>query len=216
MTLGMAVETTSTNYGVAVFDGAAVLAATTTSRADPRFESVAALAAAVLADAGRGFTELDLLAVDTGPGNLTSVRAGVAYVNGLAFSVDAEVVSVDGLTLAAHEIAAEPGEPVLVLRHAGGGAVCAGLFGDGGPRFRRGPFAETVRELVGALPEVTVGGIFRDKVQDVLPAAVVKDSGLDSPSVLALHALVTGPAGTGLHRAPFATPTTEASPLFHG
>jgi tRNA threonylcarbamoyladenosine biosynthesis protein TsaB len=212
MTLSMAVETTTVTYGVAVFTGREVHAHRTVRRDDPAFDSIGALAAAVLADTGHAFTALGLLAVNAGPGNLTSVRAGIAYVNGLAFSVGAEVVSVDALTLLAREVSPELDEPVLCLRNAGTGHAYAGLFRAGQePVLRHGQLDAVVRELAGSLPSLYVAGVFRAEARALLPDAVVKDSGTDTSSVLTLHDFVTT---VDLPRAPFATPITDSSAVF--
>jgi tRNA threonylcarbamoyl adenosine modification protein YeaZ len=212
VTLGMAVESTTVTYGVAVFTGREIHAERTVRRDDPEFASIGALAETVLTDAGRTFTELGLLAVNAGPGNLTSVRAGVAYVNGLAFSVGAEVVSADALTLLAREVAPELDEPVLVLRNAGTGNAYAGLFrADADPVLRHGPLEAVVRELAGSLPSLYCAGVFREQARMLLPDATVKDTGIDTSSVLTLHDLVTT---VDLPRAAFATPITDSSVVF--
>lgn len=212
MTLGMAVESTTVSYGVAVFTGREVHAHRTVRRDDPAFDSIGALAKAVLADAGHAFTDLGLLAVNTGPGNLTSVRAGVAYVNGLAFSVGADVVSADALTLLAREVSPELDEPVLCLRNAGTGNAYAALFRAGEPPvFRHGQLAAVVRELAGSLPSLYCAGVFRAEARSLLPDAVVKDSGVDTSSVLTLHDLVST---VELPKAAFATPITDSSAVW--
>jgi tRNA A37 threonylcarbamoyladenosine modification protein TsaB len=71
MTLGLAVETTTVHYGVAVFADRDVLAHRTIRRDGPDFGGIGDLAASVLAETGRPFGDLGLLAVDVGPGNLT-------------------------------------------------------------------------------------------------------------------------------------------------
>lgn len=208
----MAVESTTVRYGVAVFTGREVHAHRTVRRDDPAFDSVGALASAVLAETGHGFTDLGLLAVNTGPGNLTSVRAGVAYVNGLAFSVDADVVAADALTLLAREVSPELDEPVLCLRNAGTGNAYAALFRSGAdPVFRHGRLDAVVRELAGSLPSLYCAGVFRAEARALLPDAVVKDTGVDTSSVLTLHDLVST---TELPTAPFATPTTDSSAVW--
>ncbi|WP_415624399.1 hypothetical protein [Phytohabitans flavus] len=80
------------------------------SRLTPGFVNVGELAAATLREAGHGFEDLERLAVNVGPGNLGSVRAGVSYANGLAFSLQVPVLGVDSLTLTAIQ-AGRPGGP---------------------------------------------------------------------------------------------------------
>lgn len=214
MTLSIAVETNAVRYGVAVFDGRDVLAHRTMARDTPEFVSIGALAAEVVAEAGRRFADLGLVAVDVGPGNLTSVRAGIAYANGLAFGVGCPVLPVDALSLLARAAVGRIEEPVLCLHKAGGGRVYAGLFAPGArPVLRHDPLATVVPELAGGLPAVSAVGLFRDEVRQLLPDTQVKDTGIDSFSVLTLHDLVTDPHGTPPEPVAVASPLTETS--FH-
>lgn len=84
MTLTLAIETSSRDYGVAVCAGPQLLAERTFRRGEqPGFPGVGPLVAETLAAAGCSFPDLERIAVDAGPGNLSSVRTGIAYANGL-------------------------------------------------------------------------------------------------------------------------------------
>ena len=205
MTTTLAVETSSPHYGVALSTGADVVAHRTQRRDEPTFPtSIGGLAAALLDEAGVGFDRLERLAVDVGPGNLGNVRAGVAYVNGLAFSLRLPIVCADSLTLLATPLLEPGGDQVLCLRHAGGGDVHAALFSPTGEVARRfGPVRTVVPELVGDTAAVVAAGVLRDEVAALLPHARVKDSGVERPDVRTLTA----------YAATTATTTHVASPL---
>lgn len=217
MTLALAVETSSVQYGIAVFDGREVIAHRTIRRDDPEFASVGDLAAAVLGMAGRSFGELGLLAVDVGPGNLTSVRAGVAYVNGLAFSVGCPVVGIDSLRLLAHQAVGRTTRSAVCLRNAGSGNVYAGLFApDAAPVLRCGPLDSVVPLLARGRSELLAVGAFRDEVRTLLPDTKVEDTGIDTASVLTLHDLMTDPAELVPEPALVTSPLTDSSLVFSG
>jgi tRNA threonylcarbamoyladenosine biosynthesis protein TsaB len=217
--LTLAVETSSIEYGVALWTGGGVLAHRTVRRDDPSFRGIGALVSAVLEPTGRQVTDVERIAVDAGPGNLSSVRAGVAYANGLAFSLGVPIVSANSLRLLALTAGQPTDQAVLCLRHAGGVSAYAGLFRDGAAvAMRQGPLATLVPDLLaplvaGGLTAVAVAGTFRTDVKALLPDLDVRDTGVAVPPVLALCELVTA----GVDPADLvevASPLTDASPVF--
>jgi tRNA threonylcarbamoyl adenosine modification protein YeaZ len=213
--LTLAIETSSINYGVAVSTRERLITHRTVRRDSSGFVSIGVLAESVLAEAGGAFADIERLAVNVGPGNLGSVRAGVSYANGLAFSLEKPVFGADSLTLTATEVV-EGARPVLVLRNAGGGNVYAGLFRDGATvLMRHGPMRSVVPAIAGRLPEVSLAGAFRHEATGLLPDTAVKDTGVEFPNVLTLHRLVAAqPDETRF--APFASPLTDTSEVFGG
>lgn len=196
MSTTLGIETSSVAYGVAVSVDGTVVAQRTLRRDDPAFSGLADLVAAVVDD----FSTIDAVAVDIGPGNLASVRSGVAYANGLAFSLGVPILVASSLEL----LALEAGDgPALCLRDAGSGRVYAWLDGE----LRHGPFEPVVLSLVGDRPAIAVAGVHRAKVAALLPAVAVKDTGIDAPHVTTLLAAPT-------RTVEVASPLTEASPEF--
>lgn len=196
MTTTLAIETSSVNYGVAVGVDGDVVAQRTLRRDDPAFTGLAGLVASVVDD----FGTVDAVAVDIGPGNLASVRSGVAYANGLAFSLGRPILVASSLELLAREAG---DEVTLCLRDAGSGRVYAGFEGE----LRHGPFEPVVLSLVGDRPAIAVAGVHRAKVAALLPGVAVKDTGIDAPHVTTLLA-------TASKHVDVASPLTEASPEF--
>jgi tRNA threonylcarbamoyladenosine biosynthesis protein TsaB len=190
----LAVETSSINYGAAVSGGQA----RTLRRDDPAFTGLADLVESL----GVDFAGLDALAVDVGPGNLASVRSGVAYANGLAFALRKPIFAASSLELLALEAG---GADVLCLRDAGQRHVYALLDGV----LRHGPLTRVVPELVGARAAVAVAGVYRAEVAALLPEVAVKDTGLDAPQVATLLR-----AFDPARLIEVASPLTEASPEF--
>jgi tRNA A37 threonylcarbamoyladenosine modification protein TsaB len=198
VTTTLAIETSSVNYGVAVGVDGDVVAERTLRRDDPAFTGLADLVASIVDDFGR----VDRVAVDVGPGNLASVRSGVAYANGLAFSLGKPILVASSLEL----LALEAGDgPTLCLRDAGSGRVYAWFDGVR----RHGPFEPVVLSLVGEHTAIAVAGVHRAKVAALLPGVAVKDTGIDAPQVTTLLA-------AGLQPVEVASPLTEASPEFAG
>jgi tRNA threonylcarbamoyladenosine biosynthesis protein TsaB len=143
------------------------------------------------------------------------VRAGVAYVNGLAFSLNRPVFCANSLQLLAIEAIESSAAPILCLRKAWGGNVYAGLFDPGHDAvMRHGHLESVVRELVAGRPQVTVAGTFRPEVKEALPETLVMDSNIEFPSVLTLLPALSLPENH-VGRLEHATPINESSGIFN-
>lgn len=85
-------------------------------------ERILPLIRETLTEAGVEFTDLDRLAVTTGPGGFTSVRAGLAVARGLALALGRPLIGIGSLELvaqcAAETVAGDPDVPLLVLMDA--------------------------------------------------------------------------------------------------
>lgn len=215
MELTLAIETSSASYGVALFDGDTTRGLTTVRRTDPAFVNIGTLAASGLRDAGLGFDAVGRVSVDLGPGNLGSVRAGVAYANGLGFSLGIPVVGVDSLRLLAMTVRPDaPDAPVLCVRTSASGHVYAGLFTPDGPAtYRHGPHRETVLALAAGHDGLVLAGTLIKQTQQYLSDSdlATTDSGIEAPDVRVQQRAIA--AGHHVAANP-ASPITEASALF--
>jgi tRNA threonylcarbamoyladenosine biosynthesis protein TsaB len=210
--LTLALETSTATFAAALATADDVLASRALVGVPPAQRDLPALVDGLLADAGRSFADVTQVAVDVGPGNLTAVRTGVAYGNGLAFALGAGVVTANSLELMAAQ--AGPAVPVLCLRTAGAGRAYAGWFAAGAATYRHGSLAEVLRLVSG--PELVVAGDYRGEVADLLPGVLVKDSGIAGPDVRVLRWVTAGRPTVDPTRERAAAPLTEQSPLFGG
>jgi tRNA A37 threonylcarbamoyladenosine modification protein TsaB len=209
MTLTLLLETSSVQYSAALLDAGELLDYRETNRTAADYDGVPGLAETVMG--GRPFRDLGTIVVDVGPGNLTSVRSGVAWSNALAYSAGTRLLGPNSLELLA--LSVDPGGPVLTLRKAGGTTVYAGLFG-AEPVYAVGELTDVVKRLAGELPAVTVAGAFRDRVPGLLPGAAVTDSGLELPTAHAVHSWLRG-RPDAVPGENLLVPLTENSDLFH-
>jgi tRNA threonylcarbamoyl adenosine modification protein YeaZ len=210
--LTLALETSTATFAAALATADEVLATRELAGVPPARRDLPALVDGLLAAAGRSFADVTRVAVDVGPGNLTAVRTGVAYGNGLAFALGAAVATADSLEVMAAQVG--PGVPVLCLRNAGAGRAYARWSAGGTDAYRHGPLAEVVRAVTG--PEVVVAGDFRAEVADLLPGVLVKDSGIAGPDVRVLRWVTADRPVLDPARERPASPLTEASALFGG
>jgi tRNA threonylcarbamoyl adenosine modification protein YeaZ len=210
--LSLSIETSTATFAVALAENDRIVAVRVLEGVPPARRDLPALVADLLAGAGRSFGELGRVALDVGPGNLTAVRTGVAYGNGLAFALGLGVATADSLELMAAQAGA--GVPVLCLRNAGGGRAYGAVFGDGDTRYRHGPLRDVAAAV--STPEVVVAGDFRTETAQLLPGVLVKDSGITGPDATTLHRITAGRPVLDPTRERAASPLTDTSPLFGG
>lgn len=216
MSLTLAIETSSPNYGVVIGAEHEVLVHGECLHDHPSFQSIGELTASLVADVGAKLGDISRVGLDVGPGSLSSVRAGVAYANGLAFSLGIPVYGLSSLELMAAQVLANHDLPVICMRKSQGGNVYAGLFTKlGPPTLRYGQLSQTIAELAGDVRELCVAGAHSSAVSDVLPQARVHVTGIDVPSVLTLYRILTDPNRDHGQPTALATPLTEAATVFH-
>jgi tRNA threonylcarbamoyladenosine biosynthesis protein TsaB len=227
MALLLSIDTSSRTYAVAAGAGDRPDAVRTARRGEPGFEGVGGLASAVVADLGARFRDIEVIAVDTGPGGLSSIRSAVAYANGLAFSLGVRVFPVTSLELMA--IAAEgatgakatAADPVLSLKRAQGGNVYAGLFADGEMTvMRHGQPGEILPELTGGLAAFRLAGLTAADLDGLAApgltgGAAVTETGIGEADVTVLYETAKASVRAPDRTAALATALNEGSPVFH-
>ncbi len=159
-------------------------------------ERLPSLVRQVVEEAGLRLSELETLAVLTGPGSFTAIRAAVAAARALALATGRPVHALSALELGA-ELAGGDG-PVLVLAPAGRGEMAAQLFAD-----RDHPLGEP--SLLGPddIAAATVGA----------PRWVLVDPEPGSPLTAAGPAEVVRTSGLALARAALARAGRGRPPL---
>ena len=101
----LALDTATPAMTVALHDGARVLAGQTTVRSRGHGELLAAMIEQVLAAGGAKRTDLQAIAVGTGPGPYTGLRAGLVTARVLASALDVPAVGVCTLDVIARAAA---------------------------------------------------------------------------------------------------------------
>lgn len=149
----LGLETTAKVASVALLCGGRLVAERAVTGQKRHAETVLPLACALLDEAGLRLADVDLFAVDIGPGSFTGVRIGVATANALAFALGKQVVGVSALDALYMDVQPPAGAPVCVAIDAGGGRAYAALY-RGGARVA-GPEAVLLEEYVRGLPAGT-------------------------------------------------------------
>lgn len=217
MRLVLAIEASSRTYTVAVGDGELPRVQRESRRDDPAFAGLGELVAQTVAAAGAAFADIEAIAVDVGPGGLSSIRAAVAYANGLAFSLGVKVFPLTSLELMAIAAVQARGGPLLCLKRGTGGNTYGGLFVGGEAReMRYGPASSIVPELAVGLDEVYAAGASDFDLARLLPGVAVRDTGIANADVMVLYQTARAALADQERLVTAATAVNEGSWMFHG
>ena len=123
----LAVDTSTAQLGLALYDGAVVIAELTwTSRARHTVELAPALSG-LLDRTGISMKDLAALGVAIGPGSFTSLRVGLAFVKGLALARHLPVIGVPTLDTVAASMPVQ-NIPLAAVLQAGRGRIALGWY----------------------------------------------------------------------------------------
>lgn len=216
MRLVLALEASSRTYAVAAGDEEVPRVLRESHRDDPAFAGLGDLVAQTLAAAGGTFSDIEAIAVDVGPGGLSSIRAAVAYANGLAFSLGVRVFPVTSLELMALAALGARSGPLLCLKRGTGANTYGALFVNGEvTEMRYGPAGSIVPDLAAGLAEVHVAGASADEVAGLLPGTTVRDTGIANADVTVLYQAARAALADPERLVPAATAVNEGSLMFH-
>ncbi|NTW35799.1 MAG: tRNA (adenosine(37)-N6)-threonylcarbamoyltransferase complex dimerization subunit type 1 TsaB, partial [Syntrophobacteraceae bacterium] len=93
----LAVDTSTPQIGLALYDGARVLAESLWISKARQTVELAPAVAEMLARTGQTIAEVTALAVALGPGSFTSLRVGLSFVKGLALSRNLPLIGIPTL-----------------------------------------------------------------------------------------------------------------------
>lgn len=166
----LAVDTSCAVASAAIIvDGACTLARNAdTSRRHA--ETIQPLVEAILDEAGLTIREIDLFAVDIGPGSFTGVRIGVSMVNAMAYAAGKQIVPVDALCVLA-EPYADTDRTVAAVIDAGNHNAYFAMFCAG--EVLLSPDAPSMAECVEKIPDgaVIVGDSGLNGTEKTYPSA---------------------------------------------
>jgi tRNA threonylcarbamoyladenosine biosynthesis protein TsaB len=123
----LAVDTSTAQVGLALYDGAQVMAEYAWRSSRRHTVELAPAIADLLARCGATMDQVHALGVALGPGSFTSLRVGLALVKGLALSRHIPLIGIPTLDILAH---AQPAgrHPLLCAIQAGRGRFAVGAY----------------------------------------------------------------------------------------
>jgi len=152
----LAIDTTAAVATAALFQGGALIAEREADAGKKHAETLLPLIDDILEENGFTIHDIDLFAVDIGPGSFTGVRIGVSLVNALAFATGKQIVAVDSLETLARS-AAETSHPVCAIIDARNGNAYAALYQAGETLIQPSP-VETESFLADLPPDTVFVG----------------------------------------------------------
>ena len=123
----LAVDTSTTQVGLALYDGSQVIGEYAWRSSQRHTVELAPAISELLSRCGLTMDDVRSLGVALGPGSFTSLRVGLALVKGLAMSLHIPLVGIPTLDILA---AAQPASklPLVVAIQAGRGRFAQGLY----------------------------------------------------------------------------------------
>jgi tRNA threonylcarbamoyladenosine biosynthesis protein TsaB len=187
MNLLLAVESSSNEYRVVLGrDGEAIFDSAVNS-CDLPFRTLGALLECGLETLGAQANEIKGVAINIGPGSLTFVRAGISFVNALAFSLKVSIYPFNWFEIIAAQTREATDLPVVCAVPAANDNAYVGLIRASSVEIMRfGRVDEALAKVSGGLSEVAVAGRIRQRLALLLGEARVVDTGIENPDARTL------------------------------
>ncbi len=187
MSLIVAVESSSNVYRVVIGRDGEVVFDSAVNDCDLQFRTLGGLLSCGLESIRSPASEIKGVAINVGPGSLTFVRAGISFVNALAFSLKVGIYPFSWFEIVAEQTRAFTKLPVLCAVPAANDNAYVGLIrGSSVEIMRFGPLHETLAKVSAGVSEAAIAGRIRHKLAAFLGEARVVDTGIETPDARVL------------------------------
>jgi len=153
----LAIDTSSAQLGLALYDGAIVIAELTWTSPLRHTAELAPALTGLLERVGRSAGDLSALAVAIGPGSFTSLRVGLAFAKGLALACTIPLFGVGTLDIVAASVPVQ-NFPLAAVMQAGRGRIAVGWYAAAENHWQAQGVAETMSadELAESIQKPTL------------------------------------------------------------
>lgn len=124
----LAIDTSTRNVGIAVYDGIQVLSETVWVSHDYHTVELAPAIASTLSQLDYSVHNLKLVAVATGPGSFTGLRIGMAVAKGIALAGHLPIVGIPTLDIVAESQPVSLGITLAAILQSGRGRLVIGWY----------------------------------------------------------------------------------------
>ena len=187
MSLILAIESSSNEYRVVLGRDGEPIFDSTVNNCDATLRTLGGLLSCGLETITTQASEIAGVAINVGPGSLTFVRAGISFVNALAFSLKANIYPFNWFEIIAAQTKHVTNLPVLCAVPAANDNAYVGLIrGESVEIMRFGPLNKAVAGVNEKLSEVAVAGRIRHRFAEFLPEVKFVDTGIENPDARVL------------------------------
>jgi len=192
MSLLLAIESSSNVYRVVLGRDAQAIFDSDVHECDQSLRTLSALLECGLEVIGAQASEISGVAINVGPGSLTFVRAGISFVNALAFSLNVSIYPFNWFEIIAEQTRELTDLPVVCAVPASNDNAYVGLIRGASVEIMRfGRVHEALAKVSGGLGEVAVAGRIRHRLAALLGEVRVVDTGIENPDARMLLKLAS-------------------------
>ncbi len=178
MSLILAISTSSTQFEVMIGENSQILFSDSYTLSLTDKKDISYLVADCLEKVGISAQSLTGIIVDVGPGGTSLVRTGVAFGNGLAYSLGIPICPVLSVELIGIEAYEKYALPVVITVKSIKDSAYVAVYDGTLKSLKYGILTTVVAELTAELSEFVIAGAHREKVIEMFPDKQIHDSGL--------------------------------------
>ena len=215
MSLLLAVESSSNEYRVVLGRDGEPIFDSAVNNCDQSLRTLGSLLTCGLETLGARASEIKGVAINVGPGSLTFVRAGISFVNALAFSLNVGIYPFNWFEIIAAQTREATHLPVVCAVPAANDNAYVGLIrGESVEIMRFGPVHVALAKVSEGLGEVAVAGRIRHRLAALLGEARVVDTGIENPEARVLLTMGFAAAESERNSTKQVEALNDQSPLF--
>jgi len=182
VSLLLAVESSSNVYRVVIGRDGEAIFDSAVDNCETSLKTLGGLFSCGLEILGVPASEVKGIGINVGPGSLTFVRAGISFVNALAFSLKVDIYPFNWFEIVAKQTRQITELPVLGVVPASNDNAYAGLIrAESVEIMRFGPVQKVLVDVAHEFSEIAVAGRIRQRVAGILNGTKVVDTGIEGP-----------------------------------
>ena len=187
MSLLLAIESSSNVYRVVIGRDREVVFDSTVDNCEASLQTLGGLLTCGLEALNAEASEIKGVAINVGPGSLTFVRAGISFVNALAFSLKVNIYAFNWFEIIARQTRGVTNLPVLCAVPASNDNAYVGLIRGASVEIMRfGPLNKAIGEVAKGVSEVAAVGRIRHRFESLLENVKIVDTGIENPDARVL------------------------------